>query len=154
MSARFSAGSGKASGADPMYQFLFLGHTSLNYVYAEHHHRELLAEAERERQLALVSALRFEWASVFSAVKAGLQALLRSSPAGGRRWRRLSTGSAGRERVRFRRTVEPCVGRHAVPAVPMNGSTRISWNLNPAIPRDSRLSPSVVETRRCRTTMG
>jgi hypothetical protein len=58
-----------------MYQFLFLGHTSLNYVYAEHHHRELLAEAERERQLALIPALRFTWASVFSVVKAGLQAL-------------------------------------------------------------------------------
>jgi hypothetical protein len=60
-----------------MYQFLFLGHTSLNYVYAEHHHRELLAEAERERQLALAPASRFTWASVFSRVKAGLQTLLR-----------------------------------------------------------------------------
>jgi hypothetical protein len=60
-----------------MYQFLFLGHTSLNYVYAEHRHRELLAEAERERQLALVPALRFTWASDFSVVKAGLQVLLR-----------------------------------------------------------------------------
>ena len=60
-----------------MYQFLFLGHTSLNYVYAEHHHRELLAEAEREWQLALVPASRFTWASVFSRVKASLQTLLR-----------------------------------------------------------------------------
>jgi hypothetical protein len=58
-----------------MYQFLFLGHTSLNYIYAEHRHRDLLAEAERERQLALVPALRFTWRSVFPAVKAGLQAL-------------------------------------------------------------------------------
>ena len=61
-----------------MYQFLFLGHTSLNYVYAEHHHRELLAEAERERQLALVPASLFTLASVFSIVKAGLQSLLQA----------------------------------------------------------------------------
>ena len=60
-----------------MYQFLFLGHTSLNYVYAEHHHRELLAEAERERQLALAPASRFTWASVFSMVRASLQSLVR-----------------------------------------------------------------------------
>ena len=60
-----------------MYQFLFLGHTSLNYVYAEHHHRELLAEAEREQQLALVPASRFTWASVSSRVRASLQTLLR-----------------------------------------------------------------------------
>ena len=58
-----------------MYQFLFLGHTSLNYVYAEHHQRELLAEAEREQQLTLAPASRFTWASVFSRVKVSLQGL-------------------------------------------------------------------------------
>jgi hypothetical protein len=60
-----------------MNQFLFLGHTSLNYVYAEHHRRELLAEAEREQQLELVPGSRFTWASVFSSVMASLQTLLR-----------------------------------------------------------------------------
>jgi hypothetical protein len=59
-----------------MYQFLFLGHTSLNHVYAEHHHRELLAEAAREQQLTLVPASRFTWTSVFSRVRASLQTLL------------------------------------------------------------------------------
>jgi hypothetical protein len=76
MSARFSAGSGNAAGAHPMYQFLFLGHTSLNYVYSEQHQRQLLAEAERKWQLASVPARSLTWASVFSVVKADLQALL------------------------------------------------------------------------------
>jgi hypothetical protein len=76
MSVRFTAMSGRVGSPDPKYSFLVLGHTSLNYVYAEQHHRELLAEAERERQLALGPASPFTWASVFSVVKAGLQALL------------------------------------------------------------------------------
>ena len=58
-----------------MDPFLFLGHTSLNYVYAEHHHRELLAEAEHERRVAQNSASPPRWAAVLCLVRAGRQAL-------------------------------------------------------------------------------
>jgi hypothetical protein len=60
-----------------MYSFLFLGHTSLNYVYAEHRHRELLAEAEHERRVAQNRASPLKRGSGISVVTAGLQALLR-----------------------------------------------------------------------------
>lgn len=55
--------------------YSFLNHTSLNYVYAEYR-RKLLTEDERERHWAQVPAIRFTWASVFSVVNAGHQALL------------------------------------------------------------------------------
>jgi hypothetical protein len=59
-----------------MYPFLFLGHTSLNYVYAEHRHRELLAEAEHERRVAQNRASASRRAAVLSVVRAGFHALL------------------------------------------------------------------------------
>ena len=97
-----------------MYEFLFLGHTSLNYVYTEHHQRELLAEAERGRQLALVPASPFTWAPVFSVVKAGLQALLlvrtRVKDA------EVSTSSQSHaDKLQFRRPDQPAtIGRDGV----------------------------------------
>jgi hypothetical protein len=59
-----------------MYPFLFLGHTSLNYVYAEHRQRELLAEPEHERRVAQNRASASRRAAVLSVVRAGFHALL------------------------------------------------------------------------------
>jgi hypothetical protein len=56
-----------------MYAFLLPGHTSLNYVNAEQRHRELLAEVENERRVALRSASASRCAAVLSAMRAGIQ---------------------------------------------------------------------------------